>query len=340
MRLLLVSDLHYNLPQLDWVVQAAPRFDLVVLAGDCLDVSSPVPLDVQTVVLRRYLGLIGQASRLAVASGNHDLTGPDAHGGQSAPWLADVRSARVACDGDVVDLAGTRVSVYPWWDGPVGRDALAARMAAESAQRPAHDPRRHVLEALAAGPGAASLQFEDQADLALERAEEALLQRLHVDRTPGVQLDLADTTIARGLTADELALLRAELTVHVFAPGQVLFRAGDPGDALYISLRGEIALRLPGTNRRLVSFAPGVTIGDMAVLARAPRSAEAVAESEVNALGLSVETFERLVQQHPQLAARLCRNIAVHLSDRVRMLTGDLAAWMSRADAGRLSSTP
>ena len=137
MRLLLVSDLHYNLPQLDWVVQAAPRFDLVVLAGDCLDVSSPVPLDVQTVVLRRYLGLIGQASRLAVASGNHDLTGPDAHGGQSAPWLADVRSARVACDGDVVDLAGTRVSVYPWWDGPVGRDALAARMAAESAQRPA-----------------------------------------------------------------------------------------------------------------------------------------------------------------------------------------------------------
>ena len=55
MRLLLVSDLHYNLPQLDWVVQAAPRFDLVVLAGDCLDVSSPVPLDVQTVVLRRYL---------------------------------------------------------------------------------------------------------------------------------------------------------------------------------------------------------------------------------------------------------------------------------------------
>jgi len=33
MRILLVSDLHYTLPQLDWVVRAAPRFDLVVLAG-------------------------------------------------------------------------------------------------------------------------------------------------------------------------------------------------------------------------------------------------------------------------------------------------------------------
>ena len=31
MRILLVSDLHYTLPQLDWVVRAAPSFDLVVM---------------------------------------------------------------------------------------------------------------------------------------------------------------------------------------------------------------------------------------------------------------------------------------------------------------------
>ena len=138
MRLLLVSDLHYCLPQLDWVVRAAPRFDLVVLAGDCLDVSSAVPLDVQAVVVRRYLGLLGEATRVAVASGNHDLTGPDAHGEQSAPWLADARSARVACDGDSIDLGPTRVRICPWWDGPIGRAALEARLADEAAQRPAH----------------------------------------------------------------------------------------------------------------------------------------------------------------------------------------------------------
>ena len=32
MRLLLVSDLHYSLPQWDWLVRAAPRYDLVVLS--------------------------------------------------------------------------------------------------------------------------------------------------------------------------------------------------------------------------------------------------------------------------------------------------------------------
>ena len=114
-----------------------------------------------------------------------------------------------------------------------------------------------------------------------------------------------------------------------------MLRAGDPGGAPQISLRGEISLRLPGTTRRLASFAPGVPIGDMAVLARNRRSAEAVAESDVSALGLSVAAFERLVQQHPELAAKLRINIAVHLSDRVRMLTGDLAGWVSRSGAVR-----
>jgi hypothetical protein len=75
---------------------------------------------------------------VAVASGNHDLTGPDAQGEQSAPWLAEARSGRVACDGDILDLDdGTRVSVCPWWDGPGGRAALEARLANEAAQRPA-----------------------------------------------------------------------------------------------------------------------------------------------------------------------------------------------------------
>ena len=58
MRILLVSDLHYTLPQLDWVVRAAPGFDLVVLAGDSLDISSIVPLEAQSVVVLRYLSLL------------------------------------------------------------------------------------------------------------------------------------------------------------------------------------------------------------------------------------------------------------------------------------------
>lgn len=132
LRLLLVADLHYTLPQLDWVVRAAPGYDLVVLAGDSLDISSPVPLDVQCVVLLRYLALLRDAGRVVVSSGNHDLTGPDAHGEQAALWLAEARAAGVPTDGDTPTLGDTTLSICPWWDGPIGRDALQARLAADA----------------------------------------------------------------------------------------------------------------------------------------------------------------------------------------------------------------
>ena len=39
MKCLLVSDLHYSLKQFDWVTDVAPSFDVVVIAGDHLDIS-------------------------------------------------------------------------------------------------------------------------------------------------------------------------------------------------------------------------------------------------------------------------------------------------------------
>ena len=137
MRILLVSDLHYTLPQLDWVVRAAPSFDLVVLAGDHLDISSTVSLDAQSVVILRYLSLLQSAGRVAVSSGNHDLTGPDERGEQAALWLAEARAAGVPSDGDSLQIGNTRVTICPWWDGPLGRDAVQAQLAADAESRPA-----------------------------------------------------------------------------------------------------------------------------------------------------------------------------------------------------------
>jgi len=137
MRLLLVSDLHYSLPQFDWVVRVAPQFDLVAVAGDLLDISSPVPLHAQSVVVLKYLALLHAAGRVAVGSGNHDLTGPDANGEQSALWLADAKRDGVPCDGSALRLGDTLVTICPWWDGPIGREAVEEQLAAAAAQRPA-----------------------------------------------------------------------------------------------------------------------------------------------------------------------------------------------------------
>ncbi len=136
MRILLVSDLHYSLPQFDWVVQQAPSFDLVAIAGDHLDLASSVPIDAQSVVVLRYLQLLRETGAVAASSGNHDLTGPDAAGEQAALWLDDARALGVPTDGDSLQLGDTLVTIFPWWDGPVGRDAVEQQMVADAARRP------------------------------------------------------------------------------------------------------------------------------------------------------------------------------------------------------------
>jgi Icc-related predicted phosphoesterase len=136
-RILLVSDLHYTLPQLDWLVHRAAAYDLVVMAGDHLDVSSPVPLETQSVVLLRYLESLGGLTTLAVSSGNHDLTGPDDDQEQAALWLPSARTW-AAVDGDDLEIGGALVSVCPWWDGPVGRQRVEDQLVAAAARVAAH----------------------------------------------------------------------------------------------------------------------------------------------------------------------------------------------------------
>ena len=137
MRILLVSDLHYSLRQLDWVVASGADFDLVVVAGDSLNIASPVPLEAQSVVMLEYLVRLQSRTQVVVSSGNHDLTGPDAHGEQAALWLDEVRAASIPTDGDSLLLDDTLVTICPWWDGPMGRDRVSSQLAADGGRRPA-----------------------------------------------------------------------------------------------------------------------------------------------------------------------------------------------------------
>ncbi len=135
-RILAIADLHYKLKHYDWLVQAAADVDVVALAGDLADVASLVPIDVQAVVLEKYLDTMSEHAVVLAASGNHDLDGPGEHGEQVAAWLRRPRAEGVFTDGASVDLDGTRFTVCPWWDGPAGREAVGAQLAAAAEDRP------------------------------------------------------------------------------------------------------------------------------------------------------------------------------------------------------------
>ena len=136
MRVLLVSDLHYALPHFDWVLEQSPDFDLVVLAGDQLDLSSSVPLESQIVVIRTYAARISQQTSVVMCSGNHDLTARNQHDEKNAPWIEAASQDGVACDWTTIDEGDLRITVCPWWDGPKTKNDVDALLAKDAENRP------------------------------------------------------------------------------------------------------------------------------------------------------------------------------------------------------------
>jgi predicted phosphodiesterase len=100
MRLLLVADIHYSLPQYDWVLAIADSFDVVVLAGDHLDIASIVDGRAQSVVVRKYFDRFRSKTRLIICSGNHDLDAKNDAGEKIAKWLGPSRHDGILSDGD------------------------------------------------------------------------------------------------------------------------------------------------------------------------------------------------------------------------------------------------
>jgi Icc-related predicted phosphoesterase len=132
-RILLVADLHYTLKQLDWVASVAGDYDLVVMAGDHLDIASIVAADAQIAVVLEYLSRIAAKTTLVACSGNHDLNARNEYDERAAPWLDAARASGVYVDGSRFGDERDLVTVGPWWDGPLTREVVDRQFADDAA---------------------------------------------------------------------------------------------------------------------------------------------------------------------------------------------------------------
>jgi Icc-related predicted phosphoesterase len=131
MRILVVSDLHYTLKQLDWVTSSASDYDLVVIAGDLLDISSLVAPDAQIAMVLEYLARVAATTQLVVCSGNHDLDDVNALDERAAVWLERAVDAGVVVDGARLDTEHLLVTVCAYWDGPLSQAQVGEQLAAD-----------------------------------------------------------------------------------------------------------------------------------------------------------------------------------------------------------------
>ena len=127
MRILVVSDLHYTLKQLDWVASVAGDYELVVIAGDLLDIASIVQPDAQIAVVLEYLARISAKTTVIACSGNHDLNAVNGFDERAARWLE--AATTVSVDGTSLELDGMLITICPFWDGPRSCEQVDAQLA-------------------------------------------------------------------------------------------------------------------------------------------------------------------------------------------------------------------
>jgi HEAT repeat protein len=108
------------------------------------------------------------------------------------------------------------------------------------------------------------------------------------------------------LAADDLEELATIVEERRLDAGKDLFREGDPGDAVYVIVKGSVSVFTGGEDgrpRRVLSeLGPGACIGEMAVLDAAPRSATVRAVDRARALRIPGEGFKRVMSERPEIS--------------------------------------
>jgi CRP-like cAMP-binding protein len=102
-----------------------------------------------------------------------------------------------------------------------------------------------------------------------------------------------------------------------YAAGEVIFREGDPGPEVFILQEGRVRVlkRVRMVERSLQILKPGDLFGESALLTGTPRTATAVALSDVLVLALDPDTFGALMQGSVQVAMRLVQQLVRRLRD-------------------------
>jgi CRP-like cAMP-binding protein len=170
--------------------------------------------------------------------------------------------------------------------------------------------------------------FFPDTDAALEWAEDNVLtQSLEIaGASDRIQLDQMD--ILRDFTPQEIQDLKKNLTRKTFSKGEIIVKEGDTDRNLFLLAKGLVSVRihLPESDRykRLVTYSPGVTFGEMAFLDGSPRSADVWSDEDSETYVLSPAEFSVLQNESPQIAIKLVRNIALEISDRLRIRTNEV----------------
>lgn len=127
--------------------------------------------------------------------------------------------------------------------------------------------------------------------------------------------------------ASKLKLLAFTSERVAFEAGHVLFREGDRGDSAYIIMEGEaeVLVDSPAGPVLVAVLGRNAIVGEIAILCDVPRTATVKARQRLVCLRISKELFLRLINEFPQIAVAVVRELGHRLEASNQKLRATVA---------------
>jgi len=149
---------------------------------------------------------------------------------------------------------------------------------------------------------------------------------------------LSAVDIFAPLSAEETSMLAQAAVSHVFAPGETVIRAGDPGSSMFVVHKGRVRVQVSenGRPRTVATLNEGDFFGEMALFTGEPRTANVLALEETEVLEIGHGAMKQVFDTNPDLV----ESLSFIMAERRQGLASQTedAATSTNSSAGILSA--
>jgi CRP-like cAMP-binding protein len=131
---------------------------------------------------------------------------------------------------------------------------------------------------------------------------------------------LTQSPLFRNLDEAERAQVLIIGDIRSFPAGQVLFREGEPGDGLYLVVKGSVRISKQGSTgeEALAVLAPPAFFGEMALIDNSARAADAIANEDSILFFIPLPGLRALIEAQHRIALKILYALCEVLAQRLR----------------------
>jgi len=134
---------------------------------------------------------------------------------------------------------------------------------------------------------------------------------------------LRQVPLFAGVAPAKLKLLAFTSERIAFEEGQTLFNQGDQSDAAYVIIDGmaDVLVDTVSGQISITHLSRNALVGEIGILCDVPRTATVKAMTALETLKIEKRNFFRLIEEFPQMAAEVVRELAARLAQTTSDLT-------------------